>query len=71
MQKVRNEWLDLNRQKIENLKKELVVMTFKHEHEEVPLKQIIQFIDGAIMEIYKLQMAKDKLETAASELKKE
>jgi len=70
MSLAKNEWYNFNKQKIENLKRELEVMRFKNEHEDVPIKQILQFIEGSLLEISKLQKIKEDL-TEKLSIKKE
>jgi hypothetical protein len=45
-------------------------MRFTNEHEEVPIKQILQFIEGSLLEISKLQKIKEEL-TEKISIKKE
>jgi hypothetical protein len=70
MSLTKNEWYNFNKQKIENLKRDLDVMRFTNEHAEVPIKQILQFIEGSLLEISKLQKNKEDL-TEKLSIKKE
>lgn len=70
MSLTKNEWYNFNKPKIETLKRQLDVMRFTNEHEEVPIKQILQFIEGSLLEISKLQKIKEEL-TEKISIKKE
>lgn len=64
----RNEWLLMNRPRIEGMKRLLTEMSFKNEYEAVPLKQIIQMIEASSIEIMKLQKEIDELKKPKDEV---
>jgi hypothetical protein len=64
---VKNEWLKMNRPRIEGLRRVLTEMTFKNEFEEVPLRQILQLIDASMLEIARLQKENDTLKNPPNE----
>jgi len=70
MQNTKNDFYNLNKQRIEIMKKGLVEMVFRNEHEEVPIKQIIHYIDSLVLEICKLQKDKDELVEKLNDSKK-
>lgn len=64
----KNEWLTMNKPRIEGLKRTLTEMTFKNEYEAVPLRQILQLIEANILEIVKLQREIDLLKTPPNDV---
>ena len=67
----KNEWYNLNKKGLENLRQGLVETSYRNDHEDMPIKQIIGYIDGAVMEICKLQKEKEDLSSKLNAIKKE
>lgn len=63
-----NEWLQLNKRKIENIQYKLTEMLYKNENPNIPIAEIRGMIGAAINEIKKLQKTIDMITGSLKEI---